>query len=91
MTIVEIARVIFERANSEHLENVFVLAWSFWHRRNKRIHEKCSIHPYDSVDFTLSLFKNYKTTTTLPTVQKLSVTGKPSIRLPEIKLEWHTI
>lgn len=71
MNIGEMTSMILDLDNKKQIENFFVLAWIFCYRTNKWVHEKCSTRPQESLDFTVSLSKHYKTTTTMLTTQNL--------------------
>lgn len=62
MNFLEMTLYVNEKTNLESLEMLFMLGWSFWHRRNKWIHESKLWEPQVSIAHALSLRKGFKDT-----------------------------
>lgn len=60
MYFMEMAIQVNELSDLEALELFFLLAWTFWHRRNRWIHEHDCSDPRVSIAHALSMHKYYK-------------------------------
>lgn len=49
MSFVEIVLFVNENGAWEELEVFFMMSWSFWHKRNKWIHNKINCDPRQSI------------------------------------------
>lgn len=62
MNFMEMTLQVNEETKLESLKMFFMLGWSFWHKRNKRIHESKLREPQVSIAHALSLYKGFKVT-----------------------------
>lgn len=55
--------------NIRSLEIFFMLAWNFWYRKKKWIHENIELLPNESIEHALVLYKRFKEVHPIPTPQ----------------------
>lgn len=62
MSFMEMTLAINNKVEDRDLEIFFMLAWIFWYKRNKWTHEQLSCEPWDSIEYALTLYKQWKET-----------------------------
>lgn len=67
MSISVMAMSLKNNGNGESLETFFMLAWSLWYHRNKRILGNITIHANESMEYALVLCKRFKEVQPIPT------------------------
>lgn len=67
LSIMDVAMKVKASGRVDDLAIFFLIAWSFWFRQNKMVHDQKSMEPINAIDHVLSLQKMFTNIKVLPT------------------------